>query len=49
MKAGEVYVCEGCGLEIQVLRSCSDSEEGACSCTEPLSCCGGDLTLKPGV
>jgi len=46
MKAGEVYVCADCGLEIQVLKSCADSEEGACSCSEPLSCCGESLTLK---
>jgi hypothetical protein len=46
MKSGEVYVCGGCGLEIEVLKSCADSEEGACSCTEPLSCCGQPLTLK---
>ena len=46
MKAGEVYVCAGCGLEIQVVKSCADSEEGACSCSEPLSCCGGPLALK---
>src|SRR5450756_994830 len=46
MKAGEVYVCADCGLEIQVLKSCADSEEGACSCSEPLSCCGEPLALR---
>jgi hypothetical protein len=46
MKAGEVYVCESCGLEIQVLASCADREEGACACAESLTCCGGPLTLK---
>jgi hypothetical protein len=46
MKAGEVYVCKGCGLEIEVLKSCADSEEGACSCSEPLSCCDEPLLLK---
>jgi len=44
MKAGEVYVCKSCGLEVQVLTSCADT--GACSCTEPVSCCGQPLTLK---
>jgi hypothetical protein len=47
MKAGEIYACADCGLEIQVLKSCADSEEGACSCAEPLSCCGEQLVLKP--
>ncbi len=46
MKAGEVYVCEECGLELQVLKSCADSEEGACACAESLTCCGGPLVLK---
>ena len=46
MKAGEVYVCENCELEIQVVRSCADSDEGACACAESLSCCGGSLALK---
>ncbi len=46
MKTGEVYVCEDCGLEIQVLKSCADNEEGSCSCGEPVSCCGEPPTLK---
>ena len=44
MKAGETYVCQNCGLEIQVVTSCGDT--GACSCTEPVTCCGEPLTLK---
>jgi len=46
MKAGEVYVCEECNLEIQVIRSCVASEKGACACAESLTCCGGPLVLK---
>jgi hypothetical protein len=46
MKVGEVYVCQHCELEIQVVRSCADSEEGACACAEAMTCCGGPLTLK---
>jgi hypothetical protein len=46
MKAGEVYVCKDCELEIEVRKSCADSPEGACSCSEPLSCCGEPLLLK---
>ena len=46
MKVGETYVCEQCDLEIQVVRSCEDSEEGACACAESLSCCGGPLVIK---
>jgi hypothetical protein len=46
LKAGEIYVCESCNLEIQVLRSCADSDEGACACAESLMCCGEQLVLK---
>ena len=46
MKVGEVYVCEDCNLEIQVIHSCAESEDGACACSESLSCCGGPLVLK---
>lgn len=45
-KSGEVYVCAACGFEIQVLKSCAESAKGACSCSEPLSCCGAALALK---
>lgn len=45
-KSGEVYVCTACGFEIEVLESCADSQQGACSCSEALSCCGRPLTLK---
>jgi hypothetical protein len=44
MKSGEVYVCSSCGLELQVVASCADT--GACSCTEPVTCCGAPLTRK---
>jgi hypothetical protein len=44
MKAGELYLCATCGLEIEVKSSCGDT--GACSCAEPVSCCGKLLTRK---
>ena len=46
MKSGEVYVCQSCGLELQVVSSCADNAEAACSCTEPITCCGQPLILK---
>ena len=46
MKVGDVYVCENCELEIQIVRSRADIEEAACACAEALSCCGRPLTLK---
>jgi len=46
MKLGEVYVCQGCGLELQVAKTCGDDEEGACACTEAITCCGRPLVLK---
>jgi hypothetical protein len=54
MKKGEVYVCDDCGLELQVVKECNDAgtpaEECACHaggadpCT--FSCCGKELRLK---
>ena len=46
MKAGEVYACESCGLELQVVKTCADEEEGACGCSEAITCCGKPLALK---
>ena len=46
MKVGETYVCEDCGLELQVVKTCAEQETGACGCLEPLSCCGKPLVLK---
>ena len=43
---GEIYVCESCNLEIQILHSCADSDEGACACAESLTCCGEPLVRK---
>ena len=50
MKLGEVYVCEGCGLELKVVhecKECGESEE-ACSCVEHCSfeCCGQEMKRK---
>ncbi len=50
MREGDIYVCEVCGLEIEVLEECSH-EEGAedndetCA-VEGFTCCGQPLTLK---
>ena len=46
MKSGEAYVCENCDLEIHVVRSRAESEEGFCGCAESLTCRGGQLVLK---
>ena len=50
MKLGQVYVCEECGLELQVVQECDECGEDAseCSCVEhcTFSCCGEELKLK---
>jgi hypothetical protein len=49
MREGEVYYCERCGLEIQVLEECSHDEgeeaEEVCRLDE-LMCCGEPLSLR---
>lgn len=53
MRAGEIYVCTECGIELQVVKECREAgipaEDCAChtaggSCT--FSCCGRDLVKK---
>ncbi len=45
MKPGDIYVCNVCGLELKVEKSCSCGE-GQASCTVPLQCCGQDMVKK---
>ena len=53
MRKGEVYVCEDCGMELQVINECKDvgvpvaecachTEENPCS----IECCGKPLVKK---
>ena len=53
MKAGEVYVCRECGIELQVVKECKDvgtpAEQCGCHATaDPctFSCCGKELVKK---
>ena len=52
MKVGQVYVCgcEGCGLELKVVKECEQAgiseEECSCEVHGGLECCGGSLKLK---
>jgi len=49
MREGERYVCEQCGLEIEVVEECShlvgDEAEEVCR-VEDFICCGEPMTLK---
>lgn len=42
MKKGDVYKCDQCGLELQVVKTCTCGE-GQASCTVPLQCCGQEM------
>ena len=50
MKLGQVYVCEACGLELEVVKECDECGQDAaeCECVEhcTFSCCGEPLKLK---
>jgi len=53
MKTGDAFYCEECGLELQVVKECTDtkpvtSECGCCTtvATCSFSCCGGELKKK---
>jgi hypothetical protein len=47
MKKGDIYRCEDCGLELQVITECKETEDD-CGCQTPctFSCCGIELTKK---
>jgi hypothetical protein len=46
MKKGDVYVCETCGLELQVSKTCSCGSGEGDTCTVPLQCCGKNMVKK---
>jgi hypothetical protein len=49
MKMGQVYVCEECGLEIQVVKECEECGEDDTECSLEecrFMCCGEDMKLK---
>ncbi len=52
MKKGEVYVCEGCGVELEVVRECrtEETEESRARHVEAdgceVKCCDRPLKLK---
>ncbi|MDZ7700483.1 MAG: hypothetical protein U5R49_27340 [Deltaproteobacteria bacterium] len=53
MKNGDIYVCEDCGLELQVVHECKEAGTSVadCACHESadpctFSCCGKPLIKK---
>ena len=48
MHEGDVYVCEKCGLEIEVIEECShDNDDADETCrVEEFVCCGEPMTLR---
>ncbi len=53
MKKGEIYVCQDCGLELQVVKECKDvgKPADACACHTTagpctFNCCGKELVRK---
>jgi hypothetical protein len=50
MKKGEVYVCGTCGMELQVIKECSEESSKTCDLSEDeccnFSCCGAELKKK---
>ena len=49
LKKGDIYYCEGCGLELQVMKECKEAgtSTDACSCSPcNFACCNEELKLK---
>jgi len=49
MKKGEVYVCETCGLELEVLEECNCPDDHCDPKTSEGQCCEFDCCGKPMV
>jgi hypothetical protein len=54
MQQGEIYQCEGCGMELQVLKECEHAQHssGECNCHDDgsecaITGCGKELVKKP--
>jgi len=46
MEKGDVFLCESCGLELQVVKKCTCESGSTRSCTVPLQCCGEEMKKK---
>lgn len=48
MKEGQVYICANCGIELKVVKECTECVEHEKCCNEPCSfeCCGMPLVVK---
>lgn len=50
MKEGEIYTCDTCGIELQVVKQCGSEGKVECSIPEEqdchFTCCGEELKKK---
>jgi hypothetical protein len=46
MAEGDLFLCDICGLELQVVKTCDCSAGGEVFCSVPLQCCGKDMIKK---
>jgi hypothetical protein len=48
MKKDQIYTCPSCGIELQVVKECTECAEDDTCCKDPcsFSCCGVPLMLK---
>lgn len=45
LKKGDKLVCEECGLELKVTKSCDCGEDDASCSVEAITCCGKDMKV----
>jgi hypothetical protein len=46
MEAGDLFVCEVCGLELSVKKACACAPDAPDNCTVPLQCRGQEMKKK---
>jgi hypothetical protein len=46
MKEGDLYICNTCGLELAVNKTCTCKPGSESACSVPLMCCGKEMVKK---
>mgnify|MGYP001576780631 CR=1 FL=1 len=46
MKAGDLFYCNACDLELEVKKACTCKTGSEDACSVPLMCCGKEMTKK---
>jgi hypothetical protein len=46
MKVGQIYTCKSCGVELQVVKECTECGDNCAEDPCGFACCNEDMVLK---